>query len=71
MSELKQNGKARATDFSLPLVVAVTGHRDLVPGELESIRTRVRSLLQELLEKFPNNRLTVMSPLAEGADIER
>ncbi|MEH6518949.1 MAG: hypothetical protein V7742_19905 [Halioglobus sp.] len=55
-------------DFSLPLVVAVTGHRDLVDSELEDIRVRVRHLFAELQLRYPENRLTIMSPLAEGAD---
>lgn len=54
--------------FSLPLIVAVTGHRELVSTELEPIKARVRSLFSELQEKYPNRRLTLMSPLAEGAD---
>lgn len=52
----------------LPLVIAVTGHRDLVAAELEPIRARVKSLLLELRENYPSNPLMVVSPLAEGAD---
>jgi hypothetical protein len=52
----------------LPLVIAVTGHRDLVPGEINGIRGRVRSLLIDLDERYPERRLCVMSALAEGAD---
>ncbi len=33
------------------------------------IRERIRELLQSLLSDYPHNRLTVMSPLAEGADM--
>ena len=54
--------------FAVPLVVAVTGHRDLVPGEEPEIRARVRAFLQELLTEFPDRGVTVMSALAEGAD---
>lgn len=53
----------------VPLVVAVTGHRDLVPEEIPQIRDRVSKLLQDLRTEYPSNRLTVMSPLAEGADM--
>lgn len=55
--------------FALPLVIAVTGHRDLVPDEIPVIRDRVKILFQEFLLKYPHNRLTVLSPLAEGADM--
>ncbi|MGI9224160.1 MAG: hypothetical protein ACR2QX_06755 [Woeseiaceae bacterium] len=54
--------------FAIPLVVAVTGHRDLVASEVPRIRQRVRELLDSLATQYPNRRLTVMSPLAEGAD---
>lgn len=51
-----------------PLVVGVTGHRDLVPDEVPGIETAVRELLEDLPERFPDRRIQVMSPLAEGAD---
>ncbi|HSG97547.1 MAG TPA: hypothetical protein VLA11_06115 [Woeseiaceae bacterium] len=51
-----------------PLVVGVTGHRDLVAKELPGIEAIVRELLEDLAQRFPNRRLQVMSPLAEGAD---
>ncbi|MDZ7769059.1 MAG: hypothetical protein U5K38_08270 [Woeseiaceae bacterium] len=54
--------------FAMPLVVAVTGHRDLVASEVPEIRLRVRTLLEKLAMQFPSRRLTVMSALAEGAD---
>ena len=55
-------------EYALPLVIAVTGHRDLVDAELESIRETTRTLFEDLGKRFPSNRLTLMSPLAEGAD---
>jgi len=53
---------------ALPLVIAVTGHRDLLAAEIPDIRARVRELLLWLAEQYPDRRLVVMSPLAEGAD---
>jgi len=53
----------------IPLVIAVTGHRDLVDTELGAIRARVKSLFLELQENYPANPLMVMSSLAEGADM--
>ena len=53
---------------AIPLVIAVTGHRDLVTDETPAIREKVRGLLEELQSKYPDRRLRVMSPLAEGAD---
>jgi len=53
---------------ALPLVVAVTGHRDLVAGETEGIRQKVTALFVELAERFPSRKIRLLSPLAEGAD---
>jgi hypothetical protein len=52
----------------VPLVVGVTGHRDLVPGEVPRVRELVREFLEALQAKYPDLPLVVMSPLAEGAD---
>lgn len=54
--------------FALPLVIAVTGHRDLVDTEIPEIRARVRNLFEDLAGRYPERPLSVMSSLAEGAD---
>jgi multisubunit Na+/H+ antiporter MnhB subunit len=54
--------------IAIPLVIAVTGHRDLVPDEVPRIRERVQGLIKDLRRRYPERRLRVMSPLAEGAD---
>jgi hypothetical protein len=54
--------------IAIPLVIAVTGHRDLLPDEIPGIRDRVRELLTDLRRRYPERRLRIMSPLAEGAD---
>lgn len=59
---------AGQSSLAVPLIVGVTGHRDLVDAEVPGIRTRVRTFLKELLARFPDRGITVMSPLAEGAD---
>ena len=56
--------------FAVPLVVAVTGHRDLLPSELPGIRDRVTQFLSAMQRDYPDRRLRVMSPLAEGADVD-
>jgi hypothetical protein len=52
----------------LPLVVAVTGHRDIRPGDAAALADRVRQLLQQLTADYPHSRIEVLSSLAEGAD---
>jgi len=51
-----------------PLVIGVTSHRNLVPGEVEPIRERVRALFELLRRDFPHMPLIVLSSLAEGGD---
>ena len=55
-------------DYRVPLVIGVTGHRDLLPGEHAQIKCRVKEFLQGLKAEFPQLPLLVMTPLAEGAD---
>ena len=56
------------TGFAVPLVVAVTGHRDLVAAEVPAIRERVRAFFKSLISEYPDRGVAVMSSLAEGAD---
>ena len=59
---------AGRTGYAVPLIVSVTGHRNLVPEEMPTIRKRVREFLIHLCEKYPERGVSVMSSLAEGAD---
>lgn len=54
---------------AVPLVIGVTGHRDLVDSEVPAIRERVRAFLQGLRASWPHTPLIVASQLAEGADL--
>jgi hypothetical protein len=54
--------------FAVPLIVAVTGHRDLVADEIPAIRERVSTFLTNLRDEYPDRGVSVMSALAEGAD---
>lgn len=59
---------AGQTGYAVPLVVSVTGHRDLVDDEVPAIRKRVHTFLRRLKLEYPARGVTVMSSLAEGAD---
>ncbi len=54
----------------VPLVIGVTGHRDLLPDEeqQELLRCAFADFLRRLHEEVPNTPLVVLSALAEGAD---
>ena len=53
------------TGFAVPLIVAVTGHRDLLASEEPLIQERVSEFLVNLVEEYPDRGVTVMSSLAE------
>ena len=57
-----------AASGAVPLVVAVTGHRDLVPAEIPRIRERVQEFLSDLQHRYADRSVGVMNALAEGAD---
>ena len=51
-----------------PLIIGVTGHRDIVDDELEGLRRRIAEFIAELKTRFPATPIRMMSALAEGAD---
>jgi hypothetical protein len=60
--------RAGRRSYAIPLVVAVTGHRDLLAAEIPLIRSRVRDCLFALRYEYPSRIIVVMTALAEGAD---
>ena len=58
-----------ASTAQIPLLIGVTGHRDLVADELEQLRQAVRRFLVALQERFPDAPLQVVSSLSAGADL--
>ena len=52
----------------LPLVVGVTGHRDLRSEDVPTLENLVRTIFAEVSQKYPHTPLLLLSPLAEGAD---
>src|ERR1700678_4825386 len=51
-----------------PLVIGVTGHRDLRPGDLDDLTKRVQHIFRNLRETYPSTPFILLSALAEGAD---
>lgn len=52
----------------LPLMIGITGHRDLPMEDIPILRQAIESILLELRQKYPSTRLCLISSLAEGAD---
>ncbi len=53
---------------AIPITIGITGHRDLREEDIPELEKQVRSILDELIVKYPDTPLLVLSPLAEGAD---
>jgi hypothetical protein len=52
----------------VPLVIGVTGHRDLSAAEVPLLEDSVERFLVGLRRRFPDLPLMILTPLAEGAD---
>ncbi|MGH8397129.1 MAG: hypothetical protein ACRETA_02635 [Gammaproteobacteria bacterium] len=61
-------GSDKITTGPLPLVIGVTGHRDLVPKDITRIQESLNALFVCLRRQYPHTPLRLLSPLAEGAD---
>ena len=52
----------------LPLIVSITGHRDITTPSVDVIKNKVKSSLKYLRYKYPNTPIWVYTALADGAD---
>src|SRR5271170_1986978 len=51
-----------------PLVIGVTGHRDLRAEDLVELKKKIRRILRTLKKRYPATPIILLSPLADGAD---
>lgn len=56
-------------DTRTPFIVGVTGHRDLPPDELLSLRGAVTDFVHQLRQRLPDTELRIAVGMAEGADL--
>lgn len=58
-------------DFHMPvpIVIGVTGHRDLREKDVPRLRELVRAELQKLTTEYPHSPLVMLNSLADGADL--
>lgn len=54
--------------MKIPIIVGVTGHRNLRKEDLEPLRNAVRTELQRFKTWYPNSPLSMTNSLAAGAD---
>jgi hypothetical protein len=57
-----------AHNSAIPIIIGVTGHRDLRPADTPRLKDQVKAILNDLRDNHPATPLLVLSPLAEGAD---
>ncbi|KMN92417.1 hypothetical protein [Priestia aryabhattai] len=55
-------------EAKIPLVIGVTGHRDLRVQDKLKLKEGIKSFLKRLQSQYPNTPFIILSPLAEGAD---
>lgn len=52
----------------VPLMLGVTGHRNIADDDVGPLRRAVREIFWSLQREYPHTPLVLLSPLAEGAD---
>jgi hypothetical protein len=55
--------------MSSPLVIGVSGHRDLHPAALPQLSGQVDAFLADLKRRLPDTELRIMTGMAQGADL--
>jgi hypothetical protein len=60
--------ESQKKDARVPIVLGVTGHRDLRDDDREQLIEKVREIFKDIHEHCPNSPITLLSSLAEGAD---
>lgn len=54
--------------MKIPIIIGVTGHRNLRQQDLPQLRKQVRTELEKLKTEYPHSRLVMLNSLASGAD---
>lgn len=52
----------------LPIVLGISGHRDIRAGDVEELTEAIRHIFRTLAQRYRNTPLLLLSPLAIGAD---
>ena len=55
-------------NYKIPLVIGITGHRDIDQKHIGELKNRVYGIFDYLIEKYPHSPIVFLSPLADGAD---
>jgi len=55
-------------NHKIPIVLGITGYRDIHKNYYASLETKVSELFDNLIEKYPETPFVLLTPLADGAD---
>ena len=56
------------SDLKIPLVIGVTGHRDIHEDDIARLKEKIEIIFQSLIKKYEHTPIILLSPLADGAD---
>ena len=68
MADSNRKAEPGKTDSRVPIVIAITGHRDLISADVPKIEQVLTDFLSRLQLRFSNSPFVFLSSLAEGAD---
>ena len=60
--------KTEIADCLVPIVIGVTGHRDIPSRDRQDLAVAIKNIFDETKEQFPHSPIVLLSPLAEGGD---
>ena len=61
--------KCTVPTHTSPLVIGVSGHRDLHPDGVPQVKRRIEDFLADLKRRLPDTELRIMTGMAQGADL--
>ncbi len=55
-------------NFKIPIILGITGHRDIKVEHICGLEEKISTIYKNLIEKYPNTPIVLLTPLADGAD---
>ena len=55
-------------EFMIPLVLGITGHRDIALEDEDQLKNKIKEIFTYLNNKYNNTPFVLMTPLSDGAD---
>lgn len=65
---MKKEMIGHGNSILVPLILAITGHRNIREQDMAPLENSVRSVFTDFTQSYPSTPLVLLSPLAEGAD---